>query len=108
MIEAINLAEDKSLHITRLIEQIKKEWDTLDSRDGEHDDHLTFDDFYFGFMAPYFGGHRCEDSLRGLEALDVDEDGLIEWNEFKFYLIWAGRQHPNVENRTQLLDFAFR
>jgi len=108
MIEAINLAEDKSLHITRLIEQIKKEWDTLDSRDGEHDDHLTFDDFYFGFMQPYFGGLRCEDSLRGLEALDVDEDGLIEWNEFKFYLIWAGRQYPNVENRTQLLDFAFR
>lgn len=108
MIEAIHRAEDKCPHINSLIAQIKKEWDAWDRRDGKFDDHLTFDDFYTGFLEPYFGGHRCEDSERALQSLDVDQDGFIEWNEFRFYLLWAGRQYPDVENSQQIMDIAFR
>ena len=72
------------------------------------DNQLTFDNFYIGFMAPYFGCYRCADSQLGLKALDMDNDGMIDWTEFKFYLVWAGRQYPNVKASNQLLDKAFR
>jgi len=69
---------------------------------------LSYQDFYNGFMAPYFGCYRCEDSNLGLKALDMNEDGNIDWFEFRHFLIWAGRQHPNVTNSQELLDIAFR
>ena len=98
----------KNLHIRRLIADIKKEWDIWDGRDQVIDDRLTFDNFYVGFMAPYFGCYRCEDSQLGLKALDIDHDGMIHWYEFEFFLIWAGREYPEVENAQELLDKAFR
>jgi len=108
MIETVNRAKDAGPYISNLIKEIKKEWDDWDGRDEHDDDHLTFDDFYIGFMAPYFGCYRCEDSQKGLKIMDFDGDGMIEWSEFEFYLLWAGRQYPDVKNSKQLIDFAFR
>ncbi|XP_071955096.1 uncharacterized protein [Antedon mediterranea] len=95
-------------HINTLIEEIKETWNEWDGRDGVVDDQLTFDNFYIGFMAPYFGCYRCEDSQLGLRALDMDQDGMIDWFEFKHFLIWAGRQHPEIKTSQELLDIAFR
>jgi len=97
-----------SKYIESLIEEIKKEWDYWDNSDGLCDDKLSFQDFYNGFMAPYFGCYRCEDSVLGLKTLDLDEDGGIDWFEFKYFLVWAGREHPRVQSSQELLDIAFR
>ena len=108
MVQAIEQSREAMPHIDNLISEIKKQWDMWDGRDGEQDDQLTFDHFYIGFMAPYFGCYRCEDSQKGLNALDMDNDGMIDWFEFKFFLIWAGRQYPAVKDSQELLDVTFR
>ncbi|KAL5251003.1 hypothetical protein ACHWQZ_G016662 [Mnemiopsis leidyi] len=108
MAAAIEKSLDAAPHILILIEEIKEEWDKWDSKDGDVDNQLTFDNFYVGFMAPYFGCYRCEDTQLGLKAIDMDNDGMVDWIEFKFYLIWAGRQYPEVKNSQDLLDKAFR
>ena len=41
-----------------MISEVRAMWDEWDLRDGERDDTLTFDAFYNGFMAPYFGCYR--------------------------------------------------
>ncbi|XP_033106326.1 uncharacterized protein LOC117108423 [Anneissia japonica] len=95
--------------INTLIDEIKVEWDEWDGRRCEVvDDQLTFDHFYTGFMSPYFGCYRCKDTQQGLRALDMDADGMIDWFEFRHFLLWAGRQHPNVKTSKELLDIAFR
>jgi len=97
-----------SKYIESLIEEIKKEWDQWDNSDGRRDNKLSFNDFYNGFMAPYFGCYRCEDSQLGLKTLDLDDDGGVDWSEFKYFLVWAGREYPRVESAQELLDIAFR
>jgi hypothetical protein len=50
---------------------------------------LEFDSFYNGFMAPYFACYRCSDTKKAIQALDMDKDGSIHWNEFmiKFLIL---------------------
>jgi len=79
MTEIIEQSEETMPHIENLIKEIKQQWYIWGERDGTRDDELSFDRFYAGFMAPYFGCYRCEDSQKGLRALDMDNDGLIDW-----------------------------
>lgn len=104
------IEKDKSHceNIEKLINEIRGRWDVWDARDGIKDDQVTFDAFYDGFMAPYFGCYRCEDTRRGLKAIDMDCDGMVDWREFALYLKWAGRQYPETKTSEQLLDIAFR
>jgi len=108
MSEAIAKAEPKSLRIKELIEEIRAMWDEWDLSDGVKDDILDFDAFYNGFMAPYFGCYRCDETKLALKAIDMDADGKVDWNEFVLYLKWAGRQYPDVEGAEELLSIAFR
>ncbi|XP_071955862.1 uncharacterized protein [Antedon mediterranea] len=109
MADVIAEGTKNSSFINTLIDEIKESWDEWDGRGGSRvDNQLTFDHFYNGFMAPYFGCYRCEDSQQGLKAMDMDQDGMIDWFEFRHFLIWAGRQHPKVESSQELLDIAFR
>ena len=59
--------KEYSGHIDGLIQKIRQLWNMWDISDGVKDDQLTFDAFYNGFMAPYFGCYRCEDTRRGTE-----------------------------------------
>ena len=95
-------------HVEKLMEEIKVKWDIWDSRDSVVDDKLTFENFYFGFMSHFISCSRSVEIDIGLRALDMDSDGMIDWSEFKFYLVWAGRQYPNVQTSQELLDKAFR
>ena len=96
-------------HAQRLINEIRQMWDEWDLREeSKGDDELEFDSFYNGFMAPYFGCYRCDDTRRALKAIDMDEDGRVDWNEFALYLKWAIRQYPQTKTAEELLSIAFR
>merc|ERR1712142_445005 len=78
------IEEDRSrnVHVQEHIRKIEERWDNWDISDGVRDDQITFDAFYNGFMAPYFGCYRCEDTQKGLSAIDMDKDGMVDWKEF--------------------------
>ena len=109
MRDEVAAVELKSSHAQNLIQEVREMWDTWDVRDKvQGDDMLEYDSFYNGFMAPYFSCYRCNDSKNAIQALDMDADGQIDWNEFLVYLKWAMRQYPNIENSQDLLDITFR
>ena len=69
---------------------------------------LQFDSFYNGFMAPYFGCYRCSDTKAAFAALDIDKDGLADWEEFKLFLLFALEEHPDkIAVLEDLLHIAF-
>ena len=91
-----------------LVAEVKERWDTWDLQDEvQGDDALQFDSFYNGFMAPYFGCFKCDDTMAGLKAIDMDNDGLVEWKEFLAYLKWAIREYK-VKTADELLSITFR
>ena len=93
----------------RLIEEVRKRWDEWDLREElQNDECLEFDSFYNGFMAPYFGCYRCEDTKQALQAIDMDDDGKVDWNEFLVYLMWALNEYPDIKTQEELIDIAFR
>ena len=109
MAEVIEEAEVKSEHAQHLIEEVRRIWDKWDiEEDTEVDDLLKFCSFYNGFMAPYFGCFICRDTQKALKAIDMDNDGYIDWNEFLVYLKWAIHQYPNIKDADELLSVAFR
>ena len=109
MRDEVAAVELKSSHSQNLIQEVREMWDTWDVRDKvQGDDMLEYDSFYNGFMAPYFSCYRCNDSKKAIQALDMDADGQIDWNEFLVYLKWAMRQYPNIETSQDLLDITFR
>lgn len=109
MAGVIEDAEVKSVHAQHLIEEIRRTWDKWDiEEDKEVDDLLKFQSFYNGFMAPYFGCFKCNDTLKALKAINMDKDDYIDWNEFLVYLKWAMREYPNIKDADELLSVAFR
>ncbi|XP_071792418.1 uncharacterized protein [Asterias amurensis] len=109
MRDAIEKMEINSSHANNLIEEIKATWHEWDTREeAQNDDMLEYDSFYNGFMSPYFACYRCSDTKRAMQAIDMDADGQVDWNEFLVYLKWAIHQYPNLKNSRELLDVAFR
>jgi len=97
------------LHIQKLIQELRQQWNEWDLRDNDKiDDMLDFNSFYNGFMASYFGCYRCDETRKALKALDMNDDGWIDWKEFLVYLKWAGNAYPQTETAEQLLAIAFR
>lgn len=92
----------------KLRDEIRELWDEWDIRDGVKDDEVDLDAFFNGFMAPYFGCYRTDESKVALRAIDVDSDGKVHWDEFGIYLKYASRQYPEIETAEELLDLAFR
>ncbi|KAK3729221.1 hypothetical protein QZH41_012261 [Actinostola sp. cb2023] len=104
------IADDKprGVHAQQLLAKVRDMWDEWDLRDGVKDDMLEFDAFYNGFLAPYFGCYRCDETKQALAALDMDANGVVDWNEFAVYLKWALRQYPEMKDAEELLSTAFR
>lgn len=110
MSEAIAKVAPKLDHHKELLAAVRKVWDEWDLKEEEGDrgdNRLGFYPFYNAFMAPYFGCYECEDSKKGLKAIDMDKNGLVDWNEFCVYLKWALRQYPNIDTTEGLLAKAF-
>ena len=109
MAEVIEEAEIKSERAQQLIAEVRRIWDEWDiEEDKQIDDRLKFQSFYNGFMAPYFGCFKCYDTRKALQAIDMDNDCHIDWNEFLLYLKWALRQYPKIKDADELLSVAFR
>ena len=98
----------KSVHMQKLIKEIREMWDKWDLKDGVIDDELDFYAFYNGFMSPYFGCYRCDETRTALQCIDMDKDGKVDWKEFAVYLKWAAHQYPETETAEELLDISFR
>merc|ERR1712054_310207 len=86
-----------------LIASVRKIWDTYDIKD----DALDLPSFYESFMAPYFGCYRSEEARKCLSAIDMDENGKVEWSEFEVYLMWAAKEYPDITTPQQLIQHAF-
>lgn len=108
MSEVIIKGKSAHAHIEELIKEVRDMWNVWDLSDGTRDDFLAFDSFYAGFMAPYFGCYRCNETTKALKAIDMDADGRVDWNEFAVYLKWAGHQYPeSIATAEDLLKIAF-
>ena len=93
----------------QLIKDVRKIWDEWDMGEEIVEDNcLEFYSFYNGFMAPYFGCYECEMSKKGLQAIDMDCDGKVDWYEFCVYLKWALNQYPDIATTDELLAIAFQ
>ena len=109
MQEVIQNIEVNGVHERELLANIREIWDAWDLKELEKgDDALEFHSFYNGFMAPYFGCYRCDDTRQGLQAIDMDTDGFVDWGEFTVYLKWALHQYPQIKDADELLSVAFR
>ena len=111
MRDIIDKVEVHHLSHKKLLEDVRKMWDTWDLREAsdlQGDNCLEFDSFYNGFMAPYFGCFRCDDTRKCLRAIDMDSDGRIDWSEFSLYLKWALHQYPDIKDADELLSITFR
>ncbi|XP_019860881.1 PREDICTED: uncharacterized protein LOC109589213 [Amphimedon queenslandica] len=101
---------DNLAHHQGLIDEIRKEWDHWDDQEegiDKGDGMLLFDSFYHGFMAPYFGCYRCDRTKKAMKALDMDQDGYVDWYEFLVYIKWALCQYPETTDPDVLLSIAF-
>lgn len=110
MSEVIMLAKAAEPHHEVIIAEIREKWDEWDSQEEQHqqnDNCLTFDSFYHGFMAPYFGCYRCPDTRKAFKAIDMDSDGSVDWNEFLVYVRWALRQYPEITSADEAVSIAF-
>ncbi|KAJ8051178.1 hypothetical protein HOLleu_04643 [Holothuria leucospilota] len=109
MRDAIDNFQLRDPHCKDMLAKVRKIWDEWDLRDEvQGDEMLQFDTFYDGFMAPYFSCYRCNDTKKALQAIDMDEDGMVDWNEFETYLKWALNEYPKIGTVEELLDIAFR
>lgn len=108
MSEEIAKVNVKSEIHDKLLDDIRTIWDEWDVKESaSKDDCLEFYSFYNGFMAPYFGCYECEDSKKGLKAIDMDKNGKVDWKEFCVYLKWALHQYPDIATTKELLAKAF-
>ena len=109
MSEVIASVEVKKPHHKTLIAEIRREWDKWDALEEiRQDECLQFDSFYHGFMAPYFGCYRCQDTQLAFRAIDMDSNGFVDWNEFMVYIKWALHEYPDVETADEVLAIAFQ
>ena len=107
MRDSIATVKVHSEYHKQLIREIRDIWDEWDLRDKvQGDECLEFDSFYGAFMAPYISCYRCPDAKGAMKAIDMDADGLVDWNDFMVYIKLALHEYPNVENVDKLLSTA--
>ena len=44
---------------------------------------------------------------KGLQAIDMDSDGKVDWSEFCVYMKWALHQYPKIATTEELLTTTF-
>ena len=65
------------------------------------DNELEFETLFRGFMKPYFRSIDCEETKQAMQALDKDDDGIVEWSGFMVYVKRA------LSDKDELLSLTF-
>ena len=66
--------------------------------DANEDDSLIFENFYAGFMQPYFGCPKCPETKAAMSAINVVKDDKISWQEFEFLALdYAQSRYPEFD-----------
>lgn len=111
MNKKIHSVKMKDIVHQKLLMEVQEVWDDWDLKETDadkNDGRLGFHAFYNGFMAPYFGCYECESSRKGLQAIDMNKNGLVDWEEFCVYLKWALHEYPDINTKEELLETAFQ
>ena len=108
MSDAIAQMQLTAPHHQTIINDIRKLWDLWDAQEETvGDECLQFDSFYHGFMAPYFGCFRCVDTQLAFKAIDMDDNGLVDWKKFLVYIKWALYEYPEITTADEAMSVAF-
>ena len=81
MREAIEKVKHNDYHMQTVINNVRLMWNQWNHCDEiANDDRFQFKNVYNGFIAPYFSCFKCEDASKGLKAIDMDNDGYVDWS----------------------------
>lgn len=61
--------------------------------DGKNE--LDYSTFYEAYLQPFFGCFTCERTRFVLDAIDLNDDGNLAWEEWRFWCLWALNQYPD-------------
>ena len=91
--------------------QLRTIWDELDGTeelDQQGDDALEYETFYHRFLQPYYPKIKSGDARKALKALDINNDGKVEWSECMVYVKWAITEYPEISDLEELLSVTFK
>lgn len=108
MADKMSETNENTFKTDTLINEILEKWNSCKTSELDEHNGLPYYQFYGLFLEPYFPRYQSEETEKALQALDMDENGMIDWPEFKTYLIWAGRQYPRIKTKEELYDKALR
>ena len=108
MCKAISQVTTQDPHHKALIQEIRQLWEHWNSAELQlGEDQLPYESFYHGFLARYFGCSRSSETRKALQAIDMDNDGFVHWNELMVYIKWALHEYPEVKTAEEVLSVAF-
>lgn len=91
------------------LKSVYDRWVQYDDDDGTIDHWMNYRDFFDAFMARVFSCFRCDITEAALRLLDQNRSGYVSWVEFKVWLQWALREHPDeTKTSEELVDFVMR
>ena len=65
-------------------------------------------DFYEVFMRPYYSSFPSRATDAAFKVIDLSHSGRIEWEKWRFWLIWAlNEYHDEISSVDQLLECVF-
>jgi hypothetical protein len=64
----------------------------------EMNPRLDYPCFYHAFLQEFFGCFTCPCTVKVIDALDRDDNERISWFEWRFWLIWALREHGETDD----------
>ena len=75
----------------------------------EGEDAIEYRQFYDAYLQPYFGCFTCPRTRFVLDYIQMDNDGKLSWNEWRFWCLWALRTYPDeISNLDDLHNTIFR
>jgi len=75
----------------------------------EGNDKMEFRQFYDTYLQPYFGCFTCPRTRFVLDYIEMERDGKVSWNEWRFWCLWALRTHPEqISTLDDLHSVVFR
>ena len=75
----------------------------------EGNDFIEYRQFYDAYLQPYFGCFTCERTRFVLDFIEMDNDGKLSWEEWRFWCLWALSSKPDeISNLDDLHSVVFR